>query len=213
MSHRSCLIFLFFLALAANPHTLSAQKPRIQVQVADYTDLKPQALREVVALIQDILDSAGVSAKVKLCGGSHVASCESETGEIRRLLIRVLPWEPKKPGNPGRRPLGVSFAGHGGGTYATVFLEGVQDEAAAASVPRLIVLAYTVAHEVGHLLLGDEAHTARGLMKPHWNRKDYEAMSQGHCHFSAEQMQQLTTRFGPSAPEPVAIADAFTSPH
>jgi len=101
-------------------------------------------------------------------------------------------------------PLGQSFADHNGGKYATVFLGRVQDEAAAASVPWVAVLAYATAHEVGHLLLG-QAHTPRGLMKAQWDRDDYQAINQNHLHFSEEQMRELTGRYGTtSQPEVVA---------
>ena len=90
-----------------------------------------------------------------------------------------------------RPPLGQSFADHQGGTYGSVFLERVQDAAGEANIPWVTLLAYAVAHEVGHLLLGAEAHTAKGLMKASWDRKDYVEMSQSHFHFGKEQLRQF----------------------
>jgi hypothetical protein len=66
----------------------------------------------------------------------------------------------------------------------------VQDQAAAAGVPWVVVLAYAAAHEVGHLLLGS-AHTPRGLMKAEWDGRDYEAMNQNACRFDEKQSGQL----------------------
>jgi hypothetical protein len=92
--------------------------------------------------------------------------------------------------------LGESFADRNGGSCASVFLERVTDEAAEANVPRVTVLAYAAAHEVGHLLLGNEAHTPQGLMKAQWGRSEYQAMSQNHFQFSPEQLQALARRYG-----------------
>jgi hypothetical protein len=64
------------------------------------------------------------------------------------------------------------------GTSGGVYIQRVQDAVVGANVPWVIVLAYAVVHEVGHLLLGDQAHAVRGMMKPNWDRKDYEAMCQ-----------------------------------
>ena len=122
--------------------------------------------------------------------------CESQPAGVRRLMIRVVAGEAKRMSNVRRPPLGQSFADQRGGTYASVFLERVQNAAAGANVPWVIVLAYAVVHEVGHLLLGDQAHTVRGVMKASWDRKDYEAMSQNHCHFSQEQVRELANRYG-----------------
>ena len=33
-------------------------------------------------------------------------------------------------------------------------------------------------------------------MKASWDRKDYEAMSQNHFHFSQEQVGELATQYG-----------------
>jgi len=184
------------LALAGSATTVSAQSPAVQVQIYDYAELKPGTLHDLVALTQGTLVDAGVSVEVKLCRGNLALPCESQPGGIRRLMIRVLAGEAKRMSNVRRPPLGQSFADYRGGTYASVFLERVQDAAAGANVPWVIVLAYAVVHEVGHLLLGDQAHTVRGMMKPNWDRKDYEAMSQNHFHFSREQVGELATQYG-----------------
>src|SRR4030095_16587884 len=152
-----------------------------------HAELKPGTLHDLVALTEKVLVEAGVSVQVKLCRGNLAVPCESQTGGVRRLMIRVVAGEAKRMSNVRRPPLGQSFADYRGGTYASVFLEKVQDGAAEAMVPWVIVLAYAVVHEVGHLLLGDQAHTARGVMKASWDRKDYEAMYQNHFHFSQEQ--------------------------
>ena len=106
-----------------------------------------------------------------------------------------------------RPPLGQSLADHEGGTYSSVFLERVQDAAAEANVPWDIVLAYAAAHETV-ILLGSEAHTARGLMKAHWGRDDYLEINQHQLHFIDEQAHQLANRYGrsPSTGPPVNLA-------
>jgi hypothetical protein len=49
------------------------------------------------------------------------------------------------------------------------------------------VLGYTMAHELGHLLIG-ASHRATGIMRGPWGRKEFEALSLRHLAFSnAEQ--------------------------
>ena len=183
MSNRSCSILLLFLALTVNAKTLTAQSSAVQVEVYDYADLKPGSLHSVVALTQQILAGAGLSVQVKLCRGSLAVSCDGQSGLSRNLEVRVVAGGSKTKDSVLRSPLGQSMADHQGGTYASIFMERIQDAAAEANVPWDTVLAYAVAHEVGHLLLGADAHTPRGLMKGNWDRKDYEAMNQRQFHF------------------------------
>jgi hypothetical protein len=204
MSNRGGLILLLFLALAARA---SAQTPALQVQVYDYAGLKPAALRKFATLLDSILVGAGLSIQVKLCDRNDEASCETKPGSARRLVIRVVAGQAKTMRNASRLPLGQSFADHEGGTYASVFLEAVQDQAVEANVPWATVLSYATAHEIGHLLLGNQAHTPRGLMKANWNRNDYEAMNQNHCHFSIEQIHQLARCYGAQKND---VVDALT---
>ncbi len=191
MSNRARLILSLFLALAGKA---LAQDTAIQVQVYDYAGLTPAVLREFVTLTESILTNAGLSIHVKPCERNVEASCEIQTRGARRLVIRVV----AKTMRNVRGPLGLSFADHEGGTYASVFLAPVRHEAAEQDFPWVTILAYAAAHEIGHLLLGNQAHTPWGLMKAKWDREDYKGMNQHRCIFNSEQILQLTQRYGAS---------------
>jgi hypothetical protein len=210
MSNRGRLLVSLFVALACK---VSAQTPPLQVQVYDYADLKPATLHEFIARTQEILAGAGLSFQIRLCGRSVTVQCETQTGSARRLVIRVVAGAARRMSNVRRPPLGQSFAGHEGGTYASVFLERVRDVAAEANVPWVIVLAYAAAHEIGHLLLRDQAHTPRGLMKATWDRDDYRSMAQNCFHFSPEQVRELGVRYSASAADDVGPETASKNPH
>ena len=209
MSNRGRLILAIFLTLAGK---VSAQTTPLQVQVYDYADLQPSALREFTTLTQEILINAGLSVQVEVCARRIQGSCAAQTANARRLVVRVVAGGAKRMSNVGRPPLGQSFADSEGGTYASIFVAPVKDQAAAANVPWVIVLAYAAAHEIGHLLLGDQAHTPRGLMKAHWDSNDYQAMNQNHFHFCVEQIRELTERYGASHRADQDTDAALTSP-
>jgi len=200
MSNRSSLFLLLLVALACR---VSAQTTAVQVQVYDYADLRPSTLHQFAALTQDILINAGISVKIEACARGVQGSCATQTSNARRLVVRVVAGAAKRMSNVRWPPLGQSFVDSEGGTYASVFVATVHDQAAAANVPWVIVLAYAAAHEIGHLLLGNQAHTLRGLMKAHWDSTDYQAMNQNHFHFSSEQTRELVSRYG--AVRPIAI--------
>jgi hypothetical protein len=194
MKNRGCFFLLLLLALAGNAKTISAQTSALQVQVYDYTGLSPAALHEFVARTQGILASSGISLEVDACarGGTP---CESHTGSSRQVVIRVVEDTGKSMKNVRLEKLGMSVADHDGGTYATVFLKPAEEKASDANLPRIVVLAYAAAHEIGHLLLGD-AHCPQGLMKAIWNMNDFQAMAQNNLHFSPQQARELISRYG-----------------
>lgn len=213
MSNRGRLIFSVFVALAG---TASAQitpvAVQVYVQVYDQAGLQPAALHEFVRRTESILVGEGLSIQVKVCNRSIELSCETPTGSVRRLVIRVVAEEAKTMRNVRGLRLGQSLADHKGGTYATVFLSPVRDQAAEQNFPWVTILAYAAAHEIGHLLLGNQAHTPQGLMKAKWDREDYEGMNQGRCHFSSEQVLQLAKRYGASGRADQGTDAALTGP-
>ena len=162
----------------------------------DYTGLRPAALHAFITRTQEILTGAGISVEVDACPRGVSTPCESRRGSIRQVVIRVVAKAPRNSNQFRRQHLGQSIATHDGGTYASVFLELAEEEATETNLPRILVLSYAAAHEVGHLLLGDEAHTPQGLMKADWETDDFRAMAQNRFHFIAEQARELNRRYG-----------------
>jgi hypothetical protein len=194
MKNRGCFLLLLLLALAGNANTVSAQASALQVQVYDYVGLNPAALHQFIARTQEILASSGVSLEVDACARG-AAPCDSHSGSSRQIVIRVIADTSKSMKNVRLETLGQSVADHDGGTYATVFLRAAEEKASDTNLPRIVVLAYAAAHEIGHLLLG-EAHSPQGLMRATWDAKDFLAMSQNDLHFSPEQARELASRYG-----------------
>lgn len=197
MSYRDPLIFTLVLAGWTCP--TFAQTPSVRVQVYDYANLEPPTLRHFLSLTQAILFETGVSVQVNLCQGNGAVPCKSEVDAPKTLMITILAGDARHRSNSRRPALGQSAADANGGTFASVFLAPIRDQAAAANIPWIIVLSYATAHEIGHLLLGTQAHTPRGLMKASWDRSDYVAMFQNQCHFTHEQALLLARRYGNGA--------------
>jgi hypothetical protein len=196
MSNRGCYLLLLFLALASGAKSASAQAAALQVQVYDYTGLRPAALHAFIAQTQEILTGAGILVEVDACARGVSTPCEGRRGSFRQVVVRVVAGLPRDSNRARWQHLGQSIATHDGGTYASVFLEMAEEKAAETNLPRILVLSYAAAHEVGHLLLGDEAHTAQGLMKADWEVDDFRAMAQNRFHFSADQVRELKRRYG-----------------
>jgi hypothetical protein len=177
------------LALFSLPQGVGAN---LRIEVYDYSSIRAKPLARLASLVQEILGGAGTSVEVTICRGNTAVRCKEDGS----LQVRVLPGYAKQMSNARRPSLGMAFSMRSGGMYCTVFLGEVQDQAASANAPWLPVLAHTAAHEIGHLLLGNEAHTTRGIMREAWDRHDYELIIQNQLRFTAEQARQLASRYG-----------------
>jgi hypothetical protein len=180
MSNLRCCFLIFFSVSISQPNPLSAQEARVRVEIHDFAGLSSATLVEFANRTESILTKAGVPAHVDICRGNGAQTCDGDRNSTRRYLIRVLSGQAKQRKNARRPPLGQSFINQEGGRYASVFVESVRDVSAEASVPWVLVLSYVAAHEVGHLLSGNEDHAPSGLMKATWGQKDLQAMAQEH---------------------------------
>ena len=128
-----------------------------------------------------ILGRAGVAVIWVECGlpaaGAAPAAACVEPLRSNELVVRILPAV--KAGRatgrePDRQTLGVAFVdlGAGGGSLATVYADRVDAIAQSAGVDMAELLGRAMAHEIGHLLLGTNRHSSRGLMRASWTDDD-----------------------------------------
>ena len=72
---------------------------------------------------------------------------------------------------------------------ANIYWNRIQHEAEILGIPESRILAHTISHEVGHLLLGTNSHSPTGIMIGKWRSQDLVALSQFGLSFSAEQSE------------------------
>jgi hypothetical protein len=91
---------------------------------------------------------------------------------------------------------------NGYGIIAGVYLDRTADMARAIGADLHVVLGHTMAHEIGHLLIGTNSHAGRGIMRPAWGDREVHLAKTGALGFTREQavkMQaQVKTRLGAS---------------
>lgn len=69
-------------------------------------------------------------------------------------------------------------------SYAVIFLPLVQAAARDLQAPVAEVLAVSLAHELGHLLLHSAAHASSGIMKPRIDRQQIRLLERGELQFA-----------------------------
>jgi hypothetical protein len=59
------------------------------------------------------------------------------------------------------------------------------------------VLGHVMAHEIGHLLLGTNAHSPMGIMRPNWQGQELRSIAIGTLLFTREQARSMQTKLFP----------------
>jgi hypothetical protein len=90
----------------------------------------------------------------------------------RSLPESALGYTPARPGNRG--------------VLAYVFLRRIERASQRFKARIDFVLAVSIGHELGHMLLPDGSHTKRGLMRSEWDDVDFGSASAGFLRFSRE---------------------------
>jgi hypothetical protein len=187
---RTCLLFTVTWTFA---YGQAAANLEMTIHVYDYAGIDPGVLAEAQAFAARILHKAGLRTQWSNCRFSPTAGRCTDSGGVTHLYIRLLPEAMAGKLAVSTRILGISLP-TSRSTFpedAYVFAErvGVIAEQDRDSVPPL--LGAVITHEVGHLLLADNAHTVTGIMSAQWGPKERKDAHMGVLTFSRRQSEQI----------------------
>ena len=92
------------------------------------------------------------------------------------------------------KTVGVDVLGMRYGPAAIISTERANRLARAHNGALYLVLGHVMAHELGHILLGEYPHSLSGIMRAQWSIRDWADMSRGWLLFTPEQRKLLTAR-------------------
>jgi len=180
----------------------SAPSP-LSVAVFDYARVPPQWLSWAKQEMSRIYGEIGVEITW------HDASSDARTNSVDKLqpdtgplpqaalIVLILP---ESQATQERIP--QSVIGYSAGTAdecrrVAYVLYGRMDQFRLEQAPaiyRAKLLAYLMAHEVGHLLLPVQSHSPSGIMRAQWSRADLELAQQGRLRFTADQALSIRSK-------------------
>lgn len=180
------------LALAAFPalSRTSSNNPHIAVLVYDYVNLSTNAQKEATENVKRILGQAGLTVDFVLChtGGTSIGNKDCE-GVLRPAVFNLRIFTPKLA--EYRKQLGYAVLAPEGGAYVTIFFRPEMRRARINGLTEGTLLGHTIAHELGHLLLGPNSHSSSGIMRPTWRLCDEEWMAKGALLFDSSQARRM----------------------
>jgi hypothetical protein len=194
-------IVLGLLAMAGSPGLRSSELPgepiSINVSIYDDSGLGPQTIREAEEVSSTIFAGAGIEVHWLNCGANgeltHVSSECAKAKFPDRLQLRFR----RKVRGRGLPPdtLGVSYLMESGdGCYSHVFVEPLERLRSRYPVGLGTILGHVATHEIAHLLLGTNAHSVGGIMRPNWGVRELESASMGTLLFYREQREKMAAR-------------------
>jgi hypothetical protein len=172
---------------------------RVRIRLYAYADLSTDTLVHAKRVAANILGRTGIQTAWVDCrtvtkGALSFATCDrsSETAisSANILLVNRFPAEAKIT---GARTLGFAILPEecGLADQAYVSLPNVSKFGSDQKAPLDLVLGLVIAHEIVHVLLGQDEHAPTGLMRPYWDNADLLRAQSGDLGLTDEQAKLL----------------------
>jgi len=171
--------------------------PTITVRIHDYVHVPPEIMARAQGVTSEILREAGVEVVWLDCNMAvpvekRQPACAQPLGPldfVMNLVDRIQLLSPKLR----EIAMGLAMVPPDGGEGYLAYLSTHQAASIAHeySSPLEIVLGLGAVHEIGHLLLGENAHTRSGLMKARWGANELKQGSHGNLSFTPEQSNRI----------------------
>jgi hypothetical protein len=197
MAHRAALVVtVIVISGVAGAARAVDRTPALTIRLEDRTHLVDRTLADAENVARGVYRRAGVSIEwVREPAVSDAALTIVIVAAAAQSGIHVsedsMAVTPNLDGTRAR--------------IAYVFLDRVRDFSDSARVDLWMVLGCVMAHELGHLLLPINAHSADGVMRGHWGLGFIRHAGAGVLNFSGEQARllraRLATRERTSSPE------------
>lgn len=181
------------LTLIAPAADADAGKHDFTVRLMNWNSVTAEVIKRAVRVANSSLEEAGIHVRWLDCtpdeyGFAPSAQCAASLGpadlqlSIRRKAPRILP----------AAVLGLAtYREDGFPERAAIYVERIRSAALSNGADFEVVLGYVMVHELGHLLLENDSHSSRGVMKSHWSEKDLVASARGALTFSPKQINRI----------------------
>jgi hypothetical protein len=166
----------------------------VRIRVSNEAAVPAHVLGRAKETVSKILDQAGVEATWLDCPGEPDSEtrrlCNQELGKADfrlHLVVRKIP-------GADRDTLGSALVGPLGNSSAYVYYP--DNETLGKNLQRdtSLVLAATTAHEIGHLLLGEIAHSRTGIMSAKLSSLNLDLAQRAYLFFTPDQARLIRSQ-------------------
>jgi hypothetical protein len=188
------LSITIFSVLGRAGETDNPARDNSQLSVCVYNDAKAPApeLAQAERQTENILGRAGLRVNWPNCrADAHNSHDSAVAYGHHQLFLRIISGSRHSMGDS---VFGVTFLSpNGSGQYSDICYERSLELHRDWGVDVGGILGAIIAHEIGQLLLGSNAHAAIGIMRAHWQGAELRMLSQGQLLFTREQGARMRT--------------------
>jgi hypothetical protein len=185
---RSCLL-LILVSLSSSGW--SQENPQFSVFVYNDAQVSRGLLKKAEQEAARVFARARLKVFWTNCSGGErptldSANCDHQ--EPTQISVRII----QHSRDLTNATFGLAYLSAAGPSrYCDVFYSRVQDLQQQGGASASSVLGHVLAHEIGHLLLGTNSHSATGIMRAQWYAEELRAAGMGDLLFSPEQGQRI----------------------
>jgi hypothetical protein len=171
--------------------TIGPDNQEITILVYNAAAVSPADLARSEQQAAMIFHEAGIKTTWIDCSAGCVeAACHQIAGP-NQFVLHIVP----RGQTSTEAVFGVAFLGaDGAGKYTDVFYNRVEQMHRDFGSSRALLLGTVAAHEIGHLLLGSNSHSASGIMAAHWKAEELQRLGRGCLSFTSEQASRMRAR-------------------
>jgi hypothetical protein len=171
--------------------------PKITVTIYNYAQVPEATLDKAEAVAARIFERAGIEnswqeLRVTAAGVGTIPRTFRYRNEVN-IVIHIVPQAMAGRLSPSQICLGLAVVAEGnkGGDVAYVFYQRVEEMVRGHDLTAADSLGHAMAHEIGHLLLGERSHSPIGLMRARWNKSDLQSAAAGWLIFTDAEAVRL----------------------
>jgi hypothetical protein len=189
-----CQIFLLLtiLQITALPTWARADNSTLQIYVYNHAGVPPKLLLSAEQRTAKVLRLAGIETVWLGCrtADSPGKDC-SGLLSADDLVVRIV----HNTCRLNDDVFGTAFLNEeGDGKYANVFYDRLTSLERDWIISPIALLGDVMAHEIGHLLLGNNSHSARGIMRAVWDDDQIRKAERGELSFSDAESRRIEVK-------------------
>jgi hypothetical protein len=187
-------------AEAASPET----SPAITIHVHNYAGVSTKTMGEAEEVATEIFGKTGVEVRwtdsVLTTATGQQNTADPPPCTLADIQVSVFPRQMSDRDGAPNNAMGLAPGNGPDRQIVYIFESNVEDRywrvmraqgSAHVTVSGAQILGHAIAHEIGHVLLNQQVHSAQGIMRGEWACADFRDIAEGTLCFTPQQEESL----------------------